>query len=67
MAETNGKMKWIFTLVGFIFVIFTTTLGYTWGAVAENRKSISDVKDCLASKLEIISGRLSRIEALLEK
>ena len=41
----NGKMRWIFTLTGFIFILLTTAFGYTWNSVAENRRDIQKNKE----------------------
>jgi len=63
----NGKMKWILTLTGFIFVMLTTSMSYTWGSVTQNREDISEIKECLSAKMETVLQRLARIEAILEK
>ena len=68
--EVNGKSKVIWILAGWIFVIVTSifgvTLKYTWASVTDNRKEITEVKDCINDKLNNVVQRLARIEAKIE-
>lgn len=77
MAEINGKMKWIFILIGFIFTLLTTAMSYTWGSVCDNRKKIDTTKDVVVEKLDELQKdiyknrqdilqRLTKIETKLE-
>lgn len=80
MAVTNGKMKIIWILAGWLFIVATTAFAMTWTSVIDNRKNIQQVKECVSETMEkmyqqniklieqnsYILQRVTRIEAKIE-
>jgi len=67
VEQKNGKAKLINMLAMWLFIIITSVFGITvtigWASIVDNRKNITQIKDCISADMKEVLQRLTRMEA----